>query len=98
MTEQSASCCSPAADHTGGAKYGWRTIGRRGRFLIVAIAAAGGLYLNWGWAVAIGLAPILIAIAPCAIMCGLGICMMGGVKNRSAKPNAPGVPNPADQH
>ena len=97
MTEQSASCCSPAANQTGGARSGWRSIGRRGWFLIAAVAVAGGLYLNWGWAVAIGLAPMLIAIAPCTIMCGLGLCMMGGSKNTAAKPDALGASNPAEQ-
>lgn len=35
-------------------------------------------YSSWGWLVAIGLAPILLAIAPCAAMCALGMCTMGG--------------------
>ena len=87
MTDQSASCCSPVANQTGGTRSGWRSIGRRGWFLIAAVVVTGGLYLNWGWAVAIGLAPILIAIAPCTIMCGLGLCMMGGSKNSPAKPD-----------
>jgi len=42
-----------------------------------------GASLNWGWLVAAGVAPILIAAAPCAIMCALGLCamkMMGGPK------------------
>jgi hypothetical protein len=42
-----------------------------------------GMYLNWGWLVAAGVAPILIAAAPCAIMCALGLCAMkmtGGPK------------------
>lgn len=45
----------------------------------------GGTALNWGWLVAIGLAPILIALAPCAIMCAVGLCAMGG-KKRSDQP------------
>jgi hypothetical protein len=42
-----------------------------------------GASLNWGWLVAAGIAPILIAVAPCAITCGLGLCamkMMSGSK------------------
>jgi hypothetical protein len=37
-------------------------------------------FLNWSWLVAVGIAPLLIAIAPCAVMCALGLCMsrMGG--------------------
>jgi hypothetical protein len=34
--------------------------------------------LNWGWLTAIGLAPVLVSLAPCAVMCGLGLCMKGG--------------------
>jgi hypothetical protein len=50
--------------------------GRRG--LIVAAAAVGipALWIGWPWLVVAGLAPILIAIAPCAIMCALGLCAM----------------------
>jgi hypothetical protein len=35
-----------------------------------------GASLNWGWLVAAGIDPILIAVAPCAIMCALGLCAM----------------------
>lgn len=41
-------------------------------------ALAAGLALNWGWLTAVGAAPILIALAPCAAMCALGLCMRGG--------------------
>jgi hypothetical protein len=56
------------------------------RWLLLAIGALVliiGATLNWGWLVAAGIAPILIAVAPCAIMCGLGLCamkMMSGSK------------------
>jgi hypothetical protein len=56
------------------------------RWMLLAIGALVliiGATLNWGWLVAAGIAPILIAVAPCAIMCGLGLCamkMMGGSK------------------
>lgn len=54
--------------------------GRRGLiFLAVAIIGA-GMAFNWAWLVAIGVAPVLLALAPCAAMCALGLCMnkMGG--------------------
>lgn len=54
--------------------------GRRGLLIMaVAVLVIGGA-LNWSWLVAVGLAPLLIAIAPCAVMCALGLCMnkMGG--------------------
>ena len=47
--------------------------------LVLIIGAA----FNWGWLVAAGVAPILLALAPCAIMCALGLCavkMIGGSK------------------
>lgn len=49
--------------------------GRRGLVAVAAIAAIAGLTLNWSWLVAAGIAPILIALAPCAVMCALGLCM-----------------------
>ena len=57
---------------------------------VVAIAAAViglGLYLNWPTVVALGLAPLVLTFAPCALMCALGLCGMTASKNRSdAKP------------
>lgn len=54
--------------------------GRRG-LLVSAIAMIGvGMAFNWSWLVAIGAAPVILALVPCAAMCALGICMnrMGG--------------------
>ncbi len=49
--------------------------GRRG-WILLALAVLGvALYLNWGWLAAVGVAPLLLAIAPCAAMCALGLCM-----------------------
>lgn len=50
--------------------------GRRG--IVIAAVALGipALWFGWPWLVVAGLAPILIALAPCAIMCGLGLCTM----------------------
>jgi hypothetical protein len=60
--------------------------GRRGLMLAALVIASAGTYLGWGWLVAAGVAPILIAIAPCAAMCALGVCMnkMGGKSCSSA--------------
>ena len=44
--------------------------------LVLAIVIVGaGVALNWSWLVAAGIAPILLALAPCAAMCALGLCM-----------------------
>jgi hypothetical protein len=53
---------------------------------MVAIAAAViglGLYLNWPTVVALGLAPLVLTFAPCALMCALGLCGVTASKNRS---------------
>ena len=57
--------------------------GRRGIIVLTLVAAAIGLYLGWGWLAAVGLAPLLLALAPCAAMCALGLCMRGGGKSCS---------------
>lgn len=49
--------------------------GRRGLILLTVAGLGAGAALNWGWLVAIGAAPLLLVIAPCAVMCGLGLCM-----------------------
>ena len=53
---------------------------RRGLIMAALLIVALGLYLGWGWLAAAGIAPILIALAPCAAMCAAGVCMskMGG--------------------
>lgn len=48
--------------------------GRRGLILLTVIALIVGLALNWSWLVAAGVAPLLLALAPCAAMCALGLC------------------------
>lgn len=68
------------------------TIGRwiaRPRILIpVGIAIVGaGLALNWGWLAAVGVAPILIALLPCAAMCALGLCMLRPAARMTAVPS-----------
>ena len=48
--------------------------------IVIGLASGG-----WGWLVAAGLAPILLATLPCLIMCGFGVCMMcRGEKNATA--------------
>lgn len=49
-------------------------------FAIGALVLIAGLGLNWGWLMAVGVAPLLIAFLPCAVMCGLSLCMMNGTK------------------
>src|SRR5579863_451955 len=57
----------------------WFT-GRRGIILGGVLVVIVGLALGWHWFTAIGVAPIILGLAPCAAMCALGLCMnkMGG--------------------
>ena len=51
-------------------------LGKRGLIIVGMAVIAGGLALNWSWLVAIGLAPLLLTVLPCAAMCALGVCMI----------------------
>jgi hypothetical protein len=58
-----------------------RYLSGRRRWIALAVGIlAAGTWLNWGWLVAAGVAPLIVAFAPCAAMCALGLCMsrMGG--------------------
>lgn len=57
--------------------------GRSGLIAVAAVALGLGAYLGWDWLVAAGVAPLLLAVLPCAAMCALGLCMGGGLKRRS---------------
>ena len=58
--------------------------------VVLALAVIGaGVVFNWSWLVAVGIAPILLALAPCAVMCALGLCMnKAGGKSCSGETNA----------
>ncbi|MGH6742257.1 MAG: hypothetical protein ACREDY_25065 [Bradyrhizobium sp.] len=45
-----------------------------GAALLVIMVA---LYLGWDWLAATGTAGVLLSLAPCLIMCALGLCMRG---------------------
>ncbi|RTM10910.1 MAG: hypothetical protein EKK31_01575 [Hyphomicrobiales bacterium] len=53
-----------------------RTLGgTRGLIAVGAAIAVAGIALNWSWLVAVGIAPVLLSLLPCAAMCALGLCM-----------------------
>ncbi len=65
-------------------------LGARGGIIVLALAVAGiGLYLGWGWLTAVGIAPVLLALAPCAAMCALGLCMNKGGGKASSTDSTP---------
>ena len=49
--------------------------GRRGLVILALALVLAGITLSWSWLVAVGVAPLLLALAPCAAMCALGLCM-----------------------
>ena len=64
-------------------------LGRRRRLVIGASAAgviAIALAWQWSWLVVLGVAPLLLSLAPCAAMCAHGLCMhrMAGRPRRPA--------------
>lgn len=82
MEDTSDSCGAPASRNASSRLPTWAT---RNRLMMAGGAiVVGGAFLNWGWLTAIGAAPILLAVAPCGIMCALGLCMMGMKKTPPA--------------
>jgi len=51
-----------------------------------------GVGAGWNWAVALGVAPLILSLAPCAIMCALGFCMMGKGKGGQSSGATGGSP------
>lgn len=79
----------PATISAGDRVRAWLT-SPRGLLLIGIAAIAAGLALGWKWVVALGVAPIVLAFAPCALMCALGLCMMGMGRKAANPIEAPG--------
>ena len=90
MEDTSASCCSTPDKSASGRLPAWAT---RNRMMMAGGAVVvGGLALNWGWLTAIGVAPILLAVAPCGIICALGLCATGMQKAPAAPTITPDKP------
>lgn len=94
MTVRSQAARSEAAAPAQGwlARVG-RRIGRQRMLVLAALAAfAVAAAANWSWLVAVGVAPLLLALAPCAAMCALGLCKGG---NKSCSTDAASGPKGA---
>lgn len=88
-TAAAQECCAPAA------KSGWLSQ----RNLLIGAALAGGtgaLVLGSDWLVAAGLASIILAVAPCLVMCALGLCMSRMNKGEQTAAGTPPVTPGAD--
>jgi hypothetical protein len=70
--------------------------GRRGLILGGVAIVVAGLALGWNWLSAIGVAPIILSVAPCAAMCALGACAMMRGNSSCAKPGAQEQAKPAE--
>ncbi len=70
----------PRVERRSGApkRPGYLLIGRRTWLVLAAAVLVAGAALNWSWLVAAGIAPLLLAFAPCAAMCALGLCKKPG--------------------
>ena len=62
---------------------------RRRQLLFGATLLALGLAFKWNWLAAIGVAPVILSLLPCAVMCAFGLCMM---KMGSPAPGSPPLP------
>lgn len=50
-------------------------VGSRTGLIVLGLGATGvGLATNWTWLSAVGAAPFVLALLPCAAMCALGLC------------------------
>ena len=73
-SKDAASCCGV---QPGQSRY---------RTWLIGAAALGvplALFGGWDWLVATGLATMLVALAPCLVMCALGLCMARGGKTNA---------------
>ena len=79
-------------------RCGWRMVlGRNGWLLLAGAIILAGAALSWGWLTVIGATPrfLALALAPCAVMCGLGAREPGGKtgctseSRNSSNPNGP---------
>ena len=86
-TSAGQTCCSAGVSGGG--------LNRRTLYIGLGIGAAAGLFLGWDWLVAIGAASLLIALAPCLIMCG-AMCAMHKCLNKKSEVPATADPVKAD--
>ena len=64
-----------AAQASGRAVRFVRRLPRRATWIALAAAGiGGGLFLGWDGLAAAGLAPLVLGLLPCAVMCAAGLC------------------------
>ena len=70
--------------------------GRQGWLVAAFALITAGAALNWGWLTAIGIAPLILSFAPCALMCAAGVCMMCKSNSCTSKTTSAGGSNSTD--
>ena len=88
-TEVGATAQSGSAPTTARRLRSW-ALSPQGLTVTGIAAAVVGLTLGWSWVVALGVAPLILALGPCLVMCALGLCM--NMRNGSQAPEGrPGL-------
>ena len=63
----------------------WAWLLRPTVLIVTALVLSGAAAaLGWPWLVAVGAAPLIVAVAPCLVMCAFGLCMTAMSKPCSA--------------
>lgn len=83
-----ASCEGKGKKNSDGSSGGLMSLltGPRRWWLFGAVGVGAGLLFGWEQLILFGIAPILISLLPCLVMCGLGLCLMKG-KDKSGSGN-----------
>jgi hypothetical protein len=68
--DSSREACAPGSRLILGSRRFW--------LVLAAAAVVAGAALNWSWLVAVGVAPLLLTLLPCAAMCALHLCTSKG--------------------
>jgi hypothetical protein len=68
--ESPREACAPGSRLIPGSRRFW--------LVLMAVAVAAGTAFNWSWLVAVGVAPLLLTLLPCAAMCALHLCASKG--------------------
>jgi hypothetical protein len=93
-TEEPATAQSDSAPTTLRRIRSW-AISPQGLTVAGIASVAIGLAVNWSWLVAVGAAPLILSLGPCAVMCALGLCM--NMRNESHAPaGKPGLGSAAE--
>src|ERR1700742_3310424 len=70
---------------------------RRALVMTGIVVVLVGMALGWKWLTAIGIAPVILSLAPCAAMCAIGACAMMKGASSAAKPDSANSPESPGQ-